>query len=196
MKLDWDPYKSNLGPYGSRSLFFPGGLQISVGCLREFEDYDKRKPNHWFVEMATVGPLPPKWRTSEDFVDGGRPKEIDVDWAKVDATQFYATIPLMSDARQLWSHVLRHTPTILTGVPKIGKDQASANKRGWVNKHLGEEVPVITCLSREKSVYCRPGDIIIDDWEKYKHLWVQKGGVWITHTNAVDTISKLRELGL
>ena len=34
------------------------------------------------------------------------------------------------------------------------------------------------------------------DWEKYKSLWMDKGGVWITHRSAAETADELTLLGL
>jgi hypothetical protein len=59
----------------------------------------------------------------------------------------------------------------------------------WVATHLGEDVPVITCRSSEKCLYAQPGDILIDDWERYRHLWEAKGGVWITYRSAAETLA-------
>lgn len=36
-------------------------------------------------------------------------------------------------------------------------------QRNWCKRELGEDVPVITCMSRDKHTYCRPGNVLIDD---------------------------------
>lgn len=119
----------------------------------------------------------------------------DVDWDLVRSVpDFYLNIPLMSDASLLWERVRRHEPTILTGVPR-SVSEAPHNKRSWVIRNLGSSVPVICCPSRDKSMYANPGDVLVDDWEKYKHLWVGVGGRWITHTSAIETIRQLDALG-
>jgi len=61
---------------------------------------------------------------------------------------------------------------------------------------LGELVEVRCCLSREKSLHARSGDVLIDDWEKYRSLWEAKGGRWITHVSAESSIEALRRLGI
>lgn len=121
-----------------------------------------------------------------------------VDWKAVRAVKgFYADIPPMADMPELWGFVSRLTPKpiVLTGVP-LSVEEAPANKRGWVKHHLGENVEVRCCRSSEKSLHAAPGDILIDDWEKYRDLWIAKGGRWITHRSANDTISQLLELGV
>lgn len=119
-----------------------------------------------------------------------------VDWKKVrTAANFYLNIPPMPDMAALWSHVERHNPIVLTGVPH-SVEEASDNKRAWARKHLGAGVEVRCCRSSEKCLHAAPGDILIDDWEKYRHLWTAKGGRWITHSSAAETIRDLQSLGV
>lgn len=124
-------------------------------------------------------------------------KRLDnVDWKAVrKVADFYLHIPPMLDMPQLWRHIGPHRPIVLTGVP-LDVPEAPENKRAWVRKHLGREVKVICCRSREKSRYAKAGDILIDDWEKYRALWLAKGGRWVTHRSAADTIATLSEIGI
>ena len=83
------------------------------------------------------------------------------------------------------------------GIPAVAEvPEARANKKAWVEQHLGAHVQVFTCRSADKSAFAAPGDILIDDWEKYRHLWLAAQGVWITHVSAVDTIRQLDALGV
>lgn len=117
-----------------------------------------------------------------------------VDWTLVRARQnFYRDLPPMPDFAELWAVIEPLHPTVLTGVPWSVKE-APFNKRQWAEKNLGSHIQVVTCLSKEKYRYCRAGDVLIDDWEKYKHLWIGAGGIWITHHSAVETISQVRSL--
>ena len=52
------------------------------------------------------------------------------------------------------------------------------------------------CRSREKCLHAAPGDVLIDDWVKYKSLGEGAGGRWITHRNAAATAEELTLLGL
>ena len=70
------------------------------------------------------------------------------------------------------------------------------NKRAWVVRHLGDHVDVRCCRSKEKCLHASPGDVLIDDWEKYKSLWVGAGGVWITHRSAAETAEEFARLRL
>ena len=120
-----------------------------------------------------------------------------IDWALVNTVpNFFESIPLMKDAPSLWSSIAPHRPVILTGAPKELFEEASANKREWVRRHIGDHVEVRCCRSSEKSKHCKPGDVLIDDWEKYRDRWVKAGGLWVTHVDASKTIFVLRAMGV
>jgi hypothetical protein len=120
-----------------------------------------------------------------------------VDWDLVRTVpDFYENLPPMVDAHELWDYIRLHAPTVLTGVPQRLIGDANTQKHRWIHRRWGEDVPVITCRSKEKCLHCQPGDILIDDWEKYRHLWEAAGGIWITHIDAESTIQKLEKLGL
>ena len=108
---------------------------------------------------------------------------------------FYFDIPPMADMEALWRRIERHRPIVLTGVPKEVAEAAD-NKRAWVARHLGDQVEVRCCRSREKCLHAAPGDVLIDDWEKYRHLWIEAGGIWITHRGATETSAELERVGL
>lgn len=135
--------------------------------------------------VNTIGPLPPRSAASRD-----------VDWARIAHGNWWAGIPLMHDAMMLWEYVARHKPTFLTGVPSTGRRQAESNKKDWIARKFGPHVPVITTSSSRKCEFCKPGDILIDDWEKYRHKWIDAGGTWITHKSAADTIKILKKVGI
>jgi len=113
-------------------------------------------------------------------------------------SNFFRNLDPMPDALELWNHVNAssdHSLQVITGVPRMSNGQVEIEKREWVKEHLGE-VPVVCCLSREKSDHCNPGDILIDDRTDYKHLWEAKGGVYIVHTSAKESIRQLKTMGL
>lgn len=51
---------------------------------------------------------------------------------------------------------------------------------------------MITTLSKEKRSHAKRGDILVDDFLKYRCLWEEMGGIFIHHKNAADSI---REVG-
>lgn len=120
-------------------------------------------------------------------------------WARIARTEgFYAELPWMPDGRQLWEFAAAFEPTILTGLPR--GSWAEPQKRTWCARELGDEVPVITCMSREKAdrgaEATPPGKIpvLIDDRERLRDAWVEAGGVFIHHTGADSSITAIREL--
>ena len=115
-------------------------------------------------------------------------------WKAVrDELNFFGNLPLMPGAMELYNAVSHLRPAILTGCP-FG-NWAEHQKFGWRNKHF-PGVPMVTCLSRNKRDYCKPGDILVDDLDKYRHLWEEAGGTFILHTSAASTIEQLRLLGI
>lgn len=115
-------------------------------------------------------------------------------WKTVYSTpNFFYNLDWMPDGKELWDYIELYDPPILTGLPgKDGKQQ----KIAWVDDQIGSHVNVIVCKSREKCLYAQPGDILIDDRTKYRHLWEEKGGIFIHHLNTRDTIKQLKKLGI
>lgn len=131
--------------------------------------------------------------TGYELEFGIRPSKADdnVDWDAVRAVPgFYENLPPMPDLAELWHFIQPFEPIVLTGVPS-DVPEAPDNKRAWVEKTFGGGVPIICCRSREKSLHAKPGDILIDDWERYRDLWIGVDGRWITHRSASETISEL-----
>lgn len=116
----------------------------------------------------------------------------DIDWKAVrTTTNFFLNLPPMPGHIWFWNQIRYLEPTIITGLPD-NVPEALANKKAWVEKHLGD-VPVIGCRSRDKCLHGNPGDVLIDDWEKYKHKWIEMGGHWITFKGVAQAINELRD---
>jgi len=106
---------------------------------------------------------------------------------------FYRELPLLPDAMELYRPIAHLHPIILTGCPHGG--WAEAQKVAWALQHF-PTVKMITCRSRDKRLHMRPGDILIDDYLKYRSLWESAGGIFIHHTSARDSLSQLAGLGI
>lgn len=104
------------------------------------------------------------------------------------AVDFYFNLPLTSDAYVLWNGVAHLNPVILTGQPR--GDWAREQKLRWRDKHF-PGVPMIVTASVDKCDFCKRGDSLIDDRLKYANLWLERGGIFIHHRNAVDTLAEV-----
>jgi hypothetical protein len=131
----------------------------------------------------------------------GAPRERHSGWDEIRNQQptFYRDMPAMPDMPLLWDAIAPLLPIILTGTPP-SVNAAANDKVVWKNAHplLGERVPIICCRTRDKALYCRPGDLIIDDNEEREDIerWEKAGGIWVLHKSAASTIMKLRALDI
>jgi hypothetical protein len=131
-----------------------------------------------------------------ETVTGRRPQQLPIKamWkALAKHPDFYGTLELMHDAQVLWEFCRPHDPTILTGLP-LG-DWAPEQKRRWVAAMLGPEVPVITCMTRDKHHYSGEGHVLVDDRAGTQAAWEATGGTFILHTSAAQSIAELKRLG-
>ena len=104
---------------------------------------------------------------------------------------FYRDMPMMPDAMTLWRAVAHLDPIILTGVPYQQVPEAEQHKREWMRLHFGADVKVVCCKSRDKRLYGKPGDVLVDDWLKYREHWEAMGGTFVLHETALKTIDAL-----
>lgn len=116
-------------------------------------------------------------------------------WSKiVEMPNYWLTLGMTSDSDVLLGYLSAYPYQILTGLPVLGYEQAEEQKRAWVKQYIGVNIPVICCLSKDKARYCKPGDVLIDDYEPNICQWENAGGIGILHTNAIDTIQKLSQI--
>jgi 5'(3')-deoxyribonucleotidase len=106
---------------------------------------------------------------------------------------FYRNLPLLPEGRRLYEAVAHLQPTILTGCPRGG--WAEPQKEAWSAENF-PGVPMICCASRYKRNYCQPGDILIDDWDKYRNLWEDAGGVFIHYRGYESTMQSLYSMAV
>lgn len=116
-------------------------------------------------------------------------------WKRIrNQRNFYGELPLLPDAMELYQAIAHLDPIILTGCPVGG--WAERQKVDWAAHHF-PGVRMITCLSREKCRFLTdPGDILVDDYLKYQHLWEQAGGIFVHHRTAKQSIERLAQLGV
>lgn len=108
---------------------------------------------------------------------------------------FYGSLDWMPDGEELWIAVKHLNPIILTGLPR--GNWAEPQKRAWCAQHLGSDIPVITCMSKEKALKAQPfilpgtQALLIDDREKLRDSWEDAGGFFLHHTTTLNTLHKL-----
>lgn len=107
---------------------------------------------------------------------------------------FWAQAPWMKDGKELWDYIKKYDPTILSAPSSA--NSSKTGKRIWVKNELGQNVKIILCKASEKQQFANDHSILIDDMQKNIDQWKSKGGIGILHTNAKDTIKKLKDLGL
>ena len=119
-------------------------------------------------------------------------------WQRILAKDhFFETLDWMPKGQSLWSDILDvsgQTPTILTGLPRNGQNKVVKSKKKWCKEKLGDDVEVITCMSKAKHEYSAKGHILIDDRLDLKANWVKQGGIFIHHYNTNKTIHDLRRV--
>jgi hypothetical protein len=108
------------------------------------------------------------------------------------ADGFFENLEPMADAFELYEAVRDRNPIILTGLPR--GNWAEPQKRRWAERHF-PGVEVITTSAALKREHCHPGDVLVDDRDKYRPLWESAGGVFIHHKTARNSIAELRAKG-
>ena len=108
------------------------------------------------------------------------------------ADGFFENLEPMPDAYELYEAVRHRNPIILTGLPR--GSWAEPQKRRWAKRRF-PDVPVITTMAALKHEHRHPGDVLVDDRDKHRHLWEAAGGRFVHHKTARNSIEELRALG-
>jgi hypothetical protein len=66
-----------------------------------------------------------------------------------------------------------------------------ANKKAWAAGHLGTHIKVVP-IDRQV-LHAKLGDVLIEDWEKYRTRWIHAGARFIMRVSAaeIDRVSPL-----
>ena len=113
-------------------------------------------------------------------------------WKKLaTAPDFYASLPLMADAMELFAGVRHLDPIILTGLPR--GNWAAPQKEKWAAEHF-PGTRIITCMAVDKRKHAQEGDVLVDDTLKHRHLWEEAGGIFVHHTSARESLEQLKAI--
>lgn len=114
---------------------------------------------------------------------------------------FFEHLAWMQGGEELWHAVKELEPCVLTGLPRGA--WAEPQKRAWVSKHLGKNVKVHCCKSRDKKNYAATclrfqgrDAVLIDDRPSNCSDWRSVGGTAVEHKSPGETLQKLRDIGL
>jgi 5'-nucleotidase len=108
---------------------------------------------------------------------------------------FYAKLPILKGAEEIWRALEGRELSILTGCPSSGYDDAEKAKREWWATNFGTDVDVITCLSKDKALHMRSkGDILFDDHKRNIDSWSSSGGVGYLHQHPDLTVFFINNL--
>ncbi len=113
-------------------------------------------------------------------------------WRRIARTgDFYARLPLKSDARRLFDAVAHLDPIILTGLP-LG-DWAAPQKVRWADEHF-PGTHIITCMARDKYRHMTGADVLVDDRVNHRDKWEEAGGTFVHHRNARESLEQLARI--
>ncbi len=118
-------------------------------------------------------------------------------WQPVDkhGAEWWANLEWMPDGEELWNHIKKHRPNILSSPSKSLSSRAG--KQTWIIKNLKNQFNNIHLFPRhEKQKFAGENRILIDDLEKTINEWTEAGGIGIHHISTADTIKQLNDLGL
>ena len=115
-------------------------------------------------------------------------------WAQINSHKsYFRDMPMCPGALNFWREVESLNPIILTACPKSNYQHVAIQKREWCREHLSADVTVLPVMGgRNKWLFMhKPGDILIDDYEKNIKPWNAAGGVGILHTGFEETRAQL-----
>jgi hypothetical protein len=144
-------------------------------------------------------------RPTAQLSDVGKKEQIAF-YEAIAFSDFYAELPLMPDALELWRAVLPHDPLILTGLPtfrhrddaRAAFEHAAEGKRAWCARILGLSKEQVICTrSRDKKDYVgnlgRTHSVLIDDRKRNIREWREAGGIGVVHVSSKQSVRELRE---
>lgn len=118
-------------------------------------------------------------------------------WALLNScpNEFWPTMPMMYGAMELWEFLQPKKPIILTGCHKDLYEEIAAHKVATAKRDFGEDVNIVTCLSRNKPLHMKnPGDILIDDMSRNTRRWIKAGGRAVHYRTHEQGMSDLKAM--
>lgn len=105
-------------------------------------------------------------------------------------SDFFGSLPWMSDGAQLWEFLAPLSPAILSGAPS--GDWAAPQKRQWCKENLqlsDDRIHIVSAC--DKALFSHPRAVLVDDWLEHRDPWEARGGIFIHYTSAKKSIALL-----
>ena len=124
-------------------------------------------------------------------------------WVNLPMDVFYQ-LPLMEDARILWSYIVQFDPFILTALHKRDEkrtNRAKIDKILWMKEKFNFPEEKMYCVYRhEKKDFSKSREngkpnLLIDDYLLNIQEFEKSGGLAIHHQNSLQTIDHLKKIG-
>lgn len=111
-----------------------------------------------------------------------------------DLIEFWANMDWTSQGQELWQHVSKYSPQILSSPGTSMRHLIEAAKTKWIETHLSPR-PATVIYETSKEKYAHPAAILIDDRSKVINPWLAAGGIGILHVDGKlqNTIAQLTE---
>lgn len=160
----------------NHDYYIGNGLEINDGSRELRELLSERLLNGTITKHIIFCDLDGVLADFEQGVRNKFNKNID----ELNRSLMWSQIPWMPKGRELWSHIEKYNPVILTGVPRGNKSVAEEKIR-WCQRELGPNIKVITCATKDKPMYSTFNSILIDDRTDNLNAWNNKGGEFLLY---------------
>ena len=124
-------------------------------------------------------------------------------WINLPKDVFFQ-LPLMEDAKTLWSYIVKVDPFILTALPKDDEERSMRAKKDkilWMKEKFNFPEEKMNCVFRHEkkdfSISKKNGkpNLLIDDYLLNIQEFEKSGGIAIHHQNSLETIEHLKKIG-
>ena len=171
-------------------------VDLIEGIGREVNKQMPKDQYESFMKILTAGESWKDLKTSEE----GKELLKRIHQTIGDDVDFWANLPPMQGAHQLWEFISAFDAHILS---HPWDDDSAKRKRIWVSNLAGNLDPAppqarvhLTGDKHKYAVNKETGgpNILIDDMDKYLGPWAEKGGIAIKHVSVAETIRHLEEI--
>lgn len=109
---------------------------------------------------------------------------------------FFLDLPPCEGALEFFHDIRKLRPVVLTACNASNYANVALQKRQWVRRHLGRDVPVLPVNGGiHKPLFMHsPGDILIDDYRRNTEAWASHGGRPILHRSWSATRAELKAM--